>query len=122
LEKRKEPTTKKKDADEEPLGDDTKFTVHLLKSAFSKLQDVGEAFDIKSSHEVDKDPSVKGLTFRIHGLAVNLENLPVVKRVGRHFDFDDGSSDGSAGSHSGDDGSDSSHNSDDGGTTTVATD
>jgi hypothetical protein len=27
------------------------------------------------------DPSVKGLAFRIHGLAEKLENLPVVKRL-----------------------------------------
>jgi hypothetical protein len=33
---------------------------------------------------VDKDPSVKGLTFRIHGLAEKLENLTVVKWAGNH--------------------------------------
>jgi hypothetical protein len=60
--------TKKKDADEEPFVDDTKFAVHLLNSTFNKIQDVGEAFDIKLPHEVDKDPSVKGLSLRIHRL------------------------------------------------------
>jgi hypothetical protein len=59
---------------------------------------------------------VKGLAFRIHGLAENLENLPVVKQAARrHFVFDDGGSDGDDGSHSGDDGS---HGRDDGGTPT----
>jgi hypothetical protein len=32
-----------KDADEEPLFDDTKFTVEMLRSAFRKLEGVGEA-------------------------------------------------------------------------------
>jgi hypothetical protein len=57
---------------------------------------------------VYKDPTLKGLTFRIHGLAEKLENLPVVKRAAcRHFFFDDGGSDDDDGSHdtdSGDDG------------------
>jgi hypothetical protein len=113
LEKGKEPATK--DADKEPFGDDTKFTVDLLRRAFRKLQDVGEAFDIKVPHEVDKDPSVTGLAFRIHRLAEKLENLPMVKRAGRHFDFNDGSSDGDDSSHGSDDGSDRSYGSDDGG-------
>jgi hypothetical protein len=55
---------------------------------------------------VDKDPSVKLLAFRIHRLAEKLENLPMVKRAGLHFDFDEGShdsSDVSDGSHGGDD-------------------
>jgi hypothetical protein len=120
LEKGKEPTAK--DADEEPLFDDTKFAVELLRSAFRKLEGVGTAFDIKAHHDVYKDPSVKGLAFRIHRLAEKLENLPVVKRVARHhFVFDDGGSDGSHGddgSHDGDDGDDGSHGSDDGGTPT----
>jgi hypothetical protein len=115
LEKGEEPTTK--DADEEPFFDDAKFVIYLLKSAFRKLEDVGAAFNIKVHHEVDKDPSVKGLAFRIHGLAERLEKLPVVKRVGRHFVFDNGS-DGSDGSHSDDDSSDSSHGDDDSGTST----
>jgi hypothetical protein len=51
-----------KDADEEPLFDDTKFTVELLRSAFRKLEGVREAFDIKAHHDVYKNPSVKGLT------------------------------------------------------------
>jgi hypothetical protein len=52
---------------------------------------------------VYKDPTLKGLTFRIHGLAEKLENLPVVKRAARrHFFFDDGSSDSD---DDGDDGS-----------------
>jgi hypothetical protein len=67
------------DADEEPLFNVTQFAVELLKSAFRKLEGVGEAFNIKAHHDVYKDPSVKGLTFRIHGLAEKLENLPVVK-------------------------------------------
>jgi hypothetical protein len=77
LEKGKEPTTK--DADEEPFFDDTKFVVDLLRSAFRKLEDVGAIFDIKAHHDVYKDPSVKGLAFKIHVLAEKLENLPVVK-------------------------------------------
>jgi hypothetical protein len=113
LEKGKKSVTK--DADEEPFFDDTNFTVDRLKSAFRKLEDVGAAFNIKAHDEVDKDPSVKGLTFRIHGLAERLEKLPVVKRAGRHFVFDDGS-DGSDGSHDGDYGSDDSHSCDGGGT------
>jgi hypothetical protein len=101
LEKGKEPATK--DADEEPFFDDTKFTVDLLKSAFRKLEYVGTAFNIKANHEVDKDPSMNTLSFRIHGLAERLEKLPVLKRADRHFVFDDGG-DGSDGSHGGDDG------------------
>jgi hypothetical protein len=94
-----------KDVDEEPLFDDTKFVVDLLRSAFRKLEGVGEAFNIKVHHDVYKDPTVKGLAFRIHGLAVKLENLPVVKRAARrHFFFDDGGSNGDDGSHGGDDG------------------
>jgi hypothetical protein len=92
LEKGKEPAAK--DADEELLFNDTKFVVELLRSAFRKLEGVGEAFDIKAHHDVYKDPSVKGLTFRIHRLAEKLENFPVVKRAAhRHFVFDDGSHD-----------------------------
>jgi hypothetical protein len=114
LEKGKEPVAK--DADEELLFDDNKFTVELLRSAFRKLEGVGEAFDIKAHHDVYKDPSVKGLAFRIHGLAEMLENLPVVKRAARHnFLFDN---DGSDGSHDGDDSDDGSHGGDDGGTPT----
>jgi hypothetical protein len=104
LEKGKEPAAK--DADEEPLFDDTKFAVELLRSAFRKLEGVGEAFDIKTHHDVYKDPKVKGLTFRIHGLAEKLENLPVVKRAARRHFFDDGRSDGDNGSHGGDDDND----------------
>jgi hypothetical protein len=115
LEKGKEPTTK--DADKEPFFDDTKFVVDLLKSAFRKLEDFGATFIIKVHHEVDKDPSVKGLAFRIHVLAERLEKLPKVKRAGSHFAFDDGG-DGSDGSHDGDDGNNGSHDDDDGGTPT----
>jgi hypothetical protein len=101
LEKGKEPAAK--DADEEPLFDDNKFVVELLRSAFRKLQGVGEAFDIKAHHDVYKDPTLKGLTFRVHGLAEKLENLPVVKRAAhRHFFFDDDGSDGDDGSHNND--------------------
>jgi hypothetical protein len=113
LEKGKEPVTK--DADEEPFFDETKFAVDLLKSAFRKLEDAGATFDIKAHHDVYKDPSMKGLTFRIHGLAEKLKNLPVVKRAAhRHFVFDDDGSDGDNGSH----GNDGSHDGDDGGTPT----
>jgi hypothetical protein len=39
---------------------------------------------------VYKDPTLKGLAFRIHRLAEKLENLPVVNRAARrHFFFDD---------------------------------
>jgi hypothetical protein len=102
LEKGKEQAAK--DTDEEPLFNDTQFTVELLKSAFGKLEGVGEAFDIKAHHDVYNDPSVKDLAFMIHGLAEKLENLPVVKRAARrHFFFDDGGSDVDDGSHGGDD-------------------
>jgi hypothetical protein len=47
---------------------------------------------------------LKGLAFRIHGLAEKLKNLPVVKRAARHHFFDDDGSDGDDGSH-GNDGS-----------------
>jgi hypothetical protein len=48
---------------------------------------------------------VKGLAFRIHGLAEKLENLPVVKRAARHhFIFVEGGSDGDDGSHDDDGG------------------
>jgi hypothetical protein len=114
LEKGKESVAK--DADEEPLFDDTKFAVELLRSAFKKLEGVGEAFDIKARHDVYKDPSVKGLVFRIHRLAKKLENLPMVKQAARrHFVFDNGGSDGGDGSHDGDDGG---HDGDDDGTPT----
>jgi hypothetical protein len=104
LEKGKEPAAK--DADEEPLFDDTKFTIELLRNAFRKLEGVREAFDIKAHHDVYKDPSVKGLTFRIRGLVEKLENLPVVKWAARrHFVFDDDGSDDDNGSRGGDDGS-----------------
>jgi hypothetical protein len=69
-----------------------------LRGAFRKLGGVGEAFDIKALHDVYKDPSMKGLSFKIHGLAAKLENLPVVKRAARHhFVFDDGGSDDDGG-------------------------
>jgi hypothetical protein len=71
---------------------------------------------------VYKDPTVKGLAFRIHGLAEKLENLPVVKRaVCRYFFFDGGGSDSDDGSHGGNGGNDGSHSGDggdDGGTPT----
>jgi hypothetical protein len=113
LEKGKEPMTK--DADEEPFFYDTKFVVDLLKSAFRKLEDVGATFNIKAYHEVDKDPSVKGLAFRIPGLAERLEELPAVKRVGRDFVF---GGDGYDGSHGGDDDDDGNHGDDNDGTPT----
>jgi hypothetical protein len=104
LEKGKEPAAK--DADEESLFDDNKFAVELLRSAFRKLEGVGEAFDIKAHHDAYKDPTLKGLAFRIHGLAEKLANLPVVKRAARrHFFFDDSGSDGSHDDDGGDDGS-----------------
>jgi hypothetical protein len=74
LEKGKEPSAK--DFDEEPLFDNNKFAAELLRSAFRKLEGIGEAFDIKAHHDAYKDPTLKGLTFRIHGLAEKLENLP----------------------------------------------
>jgi hypothetical protein len=111
LEKGKEPAAK--DADEELLFDDNKFAAELLRSAFRKLQGVAEAFDIKAHHDVYKDPTLKGLAFRIHGLAEKLENLPVVKRAARRqFFFDNGGSDGDDGSHDNDGGDDSSHGGD----------
>jgi hypothetical protein len=110
LEKGKEPAAK--DGDEELLFDDNKFTAELLRSAFRKLEGVGEAFDIKALRDVYKDPTVKGLAFRIHGLVEKLENLPVVKRaILRHLFFDDSGSDGCHGN-------DGNHDSDDGGTLT----
>jgi hypothetical protein len=116
LEKGKEPAAK--DTDEEPLFDDNKFTAELLRRVFRKLQGVGKAFDIKVQHDVYKDPTLKGLAFRIHELAEKLENLPVVKRVARrHFFFDDGGSDGDDGSH-GDVGGDDGSQGGDGGTPT----
>jgi hypothetical protein len=110
LDKGKEPTAK--DADEEQLFDDNKFTAEMLRSALRKLDGVGEAFDIKAHHDVYKDMTLKCLAFRIHGLAEKLENLRAVKWAARrHFFFDDGGSDGDNGSH-GDNGGD------DGGTPT----
>jgi ribosomal protein S8E len=109
LEKGKEPTAK--DVDEEPLFDDNKFAAELLRSAFRKLQGVGEAFDIKAHHDVYKDPNLKGLALRIHRLAEKLKNLPVVKKAARrHFFFDDGGSDSDDGSHGNDSSDDGSHN------------
>jgi hypothetical protein len=118
LDKGKEPTTK--DTDEEPFFNDAKLAVDLLKSAFRKLEDVGTTFIIKAHHEVDNDQSMKGLAFRIHGLAERLEKLLAVKSVGRHFIFD-GDGDGSDRSHDCDDGSDSSHDGDDSETPTTST-
>jgi hypothetical protein len=61
---------------------------------------------------------LKGLAFRIHGLAEKLENLPVVKRAARrYFFFDDRDSDGDDGSQ-GDDGGDDGSQGSDGGTPT----
>jgi hypothetical protein len=77
----------------------------LLRSAFRKLEDVGAAFDIEAHHDVYKDPSMKGVAFRIHGLVEKLENLPTVKQVARrHFIFNGGGSYGDDGSHGGDEG------------------
>jgi hypothetical protein len=73
---------------------------------------------------VYKDPTLKGITFRIHGLAEKLENLPVVKQAARrHFLFDNGVSDGDDGSHDedgsyGNDGGDDGSHGGDGGTPT----
>jgi hypothetical protein len=101
LDKGKEPAAK--GADKEPLFDDNKFTIELLRSTFRKLEGVGKAFDIKAHHDVYKDLSVKGLAFRIHGLVEKLENLPVVKRdARRHFFFGDGGSDSDDGNHNND--------------------
>jgi hypothetical protein len=100
FEKGKEPAAK--DADEEPLFDDNKFAAKLLRSAFRKLEGVGEAFDIKAHHDAYKDPTLKGLAFGIHGLAEKLENLPVVKQAARcYFFFDDSDSDSSQGGDGG---------------------
>jgi hypothetical protein len=111
LEKGKEPAAK--DANKEPLFNDNKFATELLRSAFRKLEGVGEAFDIKAHHDVYKGPTVKGLAFRIHGLAEKLTNFPVVKQAARrHFFFDN---DGYDGGDGGDDGGDGG---DDGGTLT----
>jgi hypothetical protein len=110
LEKGEEPAAK--DADEEPLFNDNKFTTELLRSAFRKLQGVCDAFDIKAHHDVYKDPTLKGLAFRIHGLAEKLENLPVVKGATRCHFFDDGGSDGDDGRHGNDGGDDGSHGGD----------
>jgi hypothetical protein len=116
LEKEKEPAAK--NADEEPLFYDNKFASKLLRSAFRKLEGVGEAFDIKAHHDAYNDPTSKGLAFSIHGLAEKLENLPVVKQAARrHFFFDDHGSDGDNGSH-GDDGGDDGSQGGDGGTPT----
>jgi hypothetical protein len=77
-----------------------------------------KAIDIKAHHDVYKDPTLKGLAFRIHGSAEKLENLPVVKRAARHhFFFDDSDSDGDDGSHD-DDGGDDGNQGGDGGTPT----
>jgi hypothetical protein len=115
LEKGKELMTK--DVDEEPFFDVTKFVVDLTKSAFRKLEDVGAAFDIKAHVEVDKDPSVNDLTFRIHGLAERLEKLHMVKRASRQFIYDD-DGDGFDGSHGSGDCSNGSHGGNDSGTPT----
>jgi hypothetical protein len=115
LQKGKEPAAK--NTDEEPLFDDNKFSTELIKSAFRKPQGFGKAFDIKAHHDVYKDPTLKGLAFRIYGLAEKLENLPMVKRAARHHFFDDGDSDGDDGSH-GDDGGDGGSPGGDGGTPT----
>jgi hypothetical protein len=79
LEKGKQPVAK--NANEELLFDDTKFVVKLLRSAFRKLEGVGEAFNIKAHHDVYKDPSVKGLAFRIHGLAESSRTSPWSSRL-----------------------------------------
>jgi hypothetical protein len=101
LEKGKEPAAK--DADEEALFYDNKFAAELLRSTFRKLEGVGEAFDIKAHNDAYKDPNLRGLAFRIHGLVEKLENLPVVKRAARrHFFFDDRGSDGDDGIQGGD--------------------
>jgi hypothetical protein len=116
LGKGKEPAAK--DTDEKLLFDDNMFATELLRSAFRNLQGDGEAFDIKVHHDVYKDPTLKGLAFRIHELAEKLENIPVVKRAARcHFFFDDGGSDGSHGddgSHGNDGGDDDIHGGDGG--------
>jgi hypothetical protein len=58
---------------------------------------------------------VKGLAFRIHGLAEKLENIPVVKwDARRHIFFNDGDSYSDDGRND----DDGSHGGDDGGTPT----
>jgi hypothetical protein len=74
LEKGKEPAAK--DANEDSLFYDNKFAVELLRSALRKLEGVGEAFDIKVHHDAYKDPTLKGLAFRIHGLAGSSKTFP----------------------------------------------
>jgi hypothetical protein len=60
LEKGKELAAK--DADKELLFNDNNFTAEQLRSAFRKLQGVGEAFDIKAHHDVYKDLTLKDLS------------------------------------------------------------
>jgi hypothetical protein len=65
-----------KDTDEEPLFDDNKFATELLRSAFRKLEGVGEAFDIKAHHDAYKDPTLKGLTSGSTGWLRNSRTSP----------------------------------------------
>jgi hypothetical protein len=50
LEKGKELAAK--NADEEPLFENTKFAIEMLRNAFRKLEGVGEDFDIKAHNDV----------------------------------------------------------------------
>ena len=75
-----------------------------------KLRDVAAAFNMPRPAE-PKERTVKALAFKIHGLAEDLEKLPIVRDAGGSGGgSDDSDGDGS----SSDDGS-----SDDGGTSTA---
>ena len=94
----------KKDATNQ-LFADNRWSVRILLEAFMKLRDVATAFNMPRPTE-PKERTVKALAFKIHGLAEDLEKLPMVR--------DAGGGGGSDGDDNNDDGS-----SDDGGTPTA---
>ena len=102
-EQAKEEQAKKDAADQ--LFTDNRWSVGILLEAFMKLRDVVIAFNMPRPDE-PKERTIEALALKIHGLAEDLEKLPMVRDAGGG-----GSSDG--------DDNDDDGSSDDGGTPTA---
>ena len=107
-EKAKEEKSKEEQAKKDAtvqLFADNRWSVGILLEAFKKLQDVAAAFNMPRPAE-PKERTVKALAFKIHGLAEDLEKLPIVRDAGGSGSGSDGSDgDGSSDDGSSDDGS-----------------
>ena len=99
----------KQDATDQ-LFTDNRWSIGILLEAFMKLQDVATAFNMPRPDEPN-ERTVKALALKIHGLAEDLEKLPMVR--------DAGGGGGSDGDDNDDDSSSDDGSSDDGGTPTA---